>query len=332
MTECSLPTAARRGAQHGPMTRQARQVGILFADISGSMLLYEKLGNRGALAAIEMVLGLVSNVISQNHGFVVKTIGDEIMACLPTASDTWSAARQVQRKVEALPPIPTEQGPIKMCLRVGFAFGHAIENHGDFFGGTVNIAARMVQLAKRGQILTTKEGEEFLPKGHHYVTRSLDWLPIKGVPDGAHVAELLWKESSGERFTVIGALSAPPRQEGANELRIRLGFQEWLLDASCSRISIGREEGNDIVVPGVSASRNHATIERRRGRWVLIDHSSNGTFVTSPAHGGNIHLKHEELILGQEGTIGLGQPVSSHSDCLAFAVLRPSQPVLPGDT
>lgn len=306
------------------MTRQARNVGILFADIAGSMRLYEAFGNRGALAAIEMCLGVISNVVSLNKGFVVKTIGDEIMACFPEPLNTWSAAFEAQQKVEALPPLPATQGPIKLGLRVGFDFGQAIENNGDFFGGTVNMAARMVQLAKRGQIITTGEGEGLLAPGHRFLTRALDWLPVKGKPDGVQVVEVLWKEAGGERSTVIGLQGFPSKRESTNELKLRLGVTEWLFDGNCASVSIGREQANDVVIPVSSASRNHATIERRRDRWVLVDHSSNGTFVSSSTDG-DIHLRHEELILGREGKIGFGHPVaSSPTECVSFAVTRNS--------
>lgn len=306
------------------MTRQARNVGILFADIAGSMRLYETFGNRGALAAIEMCLGVISNVVSQSRGFVVKTIGDEIMACLPDPVETWAAALHAQQKVDGLPALPSRQGPIKLSLRVGFDFGQAIENNGDFFGSTVNMAARMVQLAKREQIITTSDGQGLLPKGHRFLTRELDWVAVKGKPDGVQVVEVLWKENTGERSTIIGPPPVPGPQEATNELRLRLGLREWRFDSRVSRVSIGREQTNDVVVSGTSASRNHATIERRRDRWVLVDHSSNGTFVAPAAAGEEIHLRHEELILGREGAIGFGHSVElSPADCLSFVVNRP---------
>lgn len=299
--------------------RQARNVGILFADIAGSMRLYEAFGNRGALAAIEMCLGLLSNVVSQNGGFVVKTIGDEIMAAFPEPAATWLAAVEMQRKTDGLPPLQGPQGLIPHGLRVGFNYGPAIENNGDFFGTTVNVAARMVQLAKRGQIITTGDGEALLPAKLRFLTRGFDWVAVKGKPDGIPVVEVLWKEEGG-RTTVIGAGAVPGQQDKAAELHLALGGRSWVFDGSRSTVSLGREPVNDVVLPGSSASRKHATLERRRDRWVLIDHSSNGTFVSSP--GDNvIHLRREELILGREGRIGFGQPVEvSSPETATFSV------------
>jgi adenylate cyclase len=303
------------------MTRQTRDVGILFADIAGSMRLYEAFGNRGALAAIEMCLGVVGNVVSSNKGYVVKTIGDEIMACFPTAVDTWNAAHDAQRKVDALPALPGPGGePVKLGLRVGFAFGQAIETNGDFFGATVNMAARMVQLAQRCQVITTGEAESLLPRGHRFQTRGLDILSVKGKPDGVPVVELLWQDGGGaNRFTVIGLQDFPAAPTLPTALTLRLGFTDYAFDGERPSISIGRDPANDVVIPASSASRSHATIERRRDRWVLVDHSSNGTFVRSET--GEMHLRREELILNRDGTIGFGHPTGQDpGSCVQFVV------------
>lgn len=303
------------------MTRQAKDAGILFADVAGSMRLYEAFGNRGALSVIEMCLGLISNVVSQNHGHVVKTIGDEIMATFPDPSDTWCAAIEMQRKIDALAPLQGPQGPIAHGLRVGFNFGPTIESNGDMFGTTVNVAARMVQLAKRGQIITTGEAEALVPVQHRRMaTRNLDRIAVKGRPDGVPVVEIMWKaEGGGLTTTVIDIPATPTPQERSTELRLSLGERAWTFDNRCVSVSLGREAVNDIVLASSSASRNHATIERRRDRWVLIDHSSNGTFISLA--GGDIHLRREELILGREGRIGFGHPVGADvSACASFTI------------
>lgn len=303
------------------MTRQAKDAGILFADVAGSMRLYEAFGNRGALSVIEMCLGLIANVVSQNNGQVVKTIGDEIMATFSDPTDTWCAAIEMQRKVDALAPLRGPQGLISHGLRVGFNFGPTIESNGDMFGTTVNVAARMVQLAKRGQIITTGEAEALVPtQRRRMATRNLDRIAVKGRPDGVPVVEIMWKLTEGVSTTVIDLPSTPVQQERSTQLKLSLGERDWTFDTSCVSVSLGREAANDVVLASSSASRNHATIERRRDRWVLIDHSSNGTFISLA--GDDIHLRREELILGREGRIGFGHPVGADlSACASFAIV-----------
>ena len=65
---------------------------ILFADVSGSTSLYEKLGDQRALAAVESVLAELRKSIASQRGRVIKTIGDEVMAVLPSADAAMQAA------------------------------------------------------------------------------------------------------------------------------------------------------------------------------------------------------------------------------------------------
>ena len=68
---------------------------------------------------------------------------------------------------------------------------------------------------------------------------------------------------------------------------------------------LGRDPQNDVVVADRMASRVHARIERRRDRFVLVDQSSNGTFVTMEGEP-EIHLRREDLILRGRGRITFG--------------------------
>jgi pSer/pThr/pTyr-binding forkhead associated (FHA) protein len=70
-------------------------------------------------------------------------------------------------------------------------------------------------------------------------------------------------------------------------------------------VVLGREEGCDLVVTDDKASRKHCTIERRQDKWVLKDHSTNGTFVTIEGDS-EILLQREELTLRKRGWICCG--------------------------
>ena len=133
------------------MTDATRNLAIMFADVSGSTTLYEKLGDRAALAAVESVLEILKRTVAANHGRVVKTIGDEVMAVFETADAAFQAAVDMQTKTDELPAI----SGVKLGIRIGFHAGPAIEERNDVFGDAVNTAARMAGLAKSGQIITS---------------------------------------------------------------------------------------------------------------------------------------------------------------------------------
>ena len=91
------------------------------------------------------------------------------------------------------------------------------------------------------------------------------------------------------------------------------------LDASApGAISLGREPSSDVPVIDREASRHHATIEVRGDKFVLLDHSSNGTFIASDG-AVEIWLRREEMILPARGRIALGlSTAASHATRVEF--------------
>ena len=105
------------------MSQPDTELAVLFADVSGSTRLYEKLGNAQALVAVGRCLDLVRAVCEGRGGRVVKTIGDEAMTVFRSVDDTAEAAAEVQAKLAELAPV----GGTRLAMRIGFHFGPAIE-------------------------------------------------------------------------------------------------------------------------------------------------------------------------------------------------------------
>jgi class 3 adenylate cyclase len=273
---------------------------VLFADVSGSTRLYELLGDTKAFAAINGCLALLRKVTAAHGGHVVKTIGDEIMAVLPSADAAVQAACEMQAEVTAQPPVENT----RIAIRIGLHFGSVLEADGDVFGDTVNIAARMAKIAKSGQIITSDATVSRLHPIMHASARLLDALTVKGKTEDIHVYEIVWHES--EDTTMMVGRTHPPL---TNELAVRLVHrgQEFLVNADRPSLVIGRDEQADIVIEDRRASRIHAKIERRRDKFVFIDQSSNGSYVTIRG-GAEIQLRREELVLHGIGSISLGHP------------------------
>ena len=302
------------------MSSEPCQIGILFADIAGSTRLYETLGDSAAHAKIETCLTLVSEAVLEAGGMVVKRIGDEIMAAFPSATATFSSAVAMQRKIEALavPGLPQEA---ELCIRVGFHFGPALKESGDFFGDTVNVAARMVSIAKGRQIITTAQCVELLEPSQLHMTRDLDQVPVRGKAEGVRVAEVLWREESTDARTLWNARRVGHVPPSCKRLKLAHHGREWVFDGTQQSVSLGREAGNDVVIEDHRVSRRHATIERRNVNWVMIDHSTNGTLVTF-ARGDNLLLRHAELILHGTGQVSFGHAGSNaEAEVVRFALL-----------
>jgi pSer/pThr/pTyr-binding forkhead associated (FHA) protein len=95
--------------------------------------------------------------------------------------------------------------------------------------------------------------------------------------------------------------------DSARGMRLRLRFddRELVVDERPSSITIGRAEENDVVVKGRLSSRLHARIEIGRSKFVLIDQSTNGTFVQT-GDGEELFIRQDILQLKGQGMIGLG--------------------------
>ena len=95
--------------------------------------------------------------------------------------------------------------------------------------------------------------------------------------------------------------------DSARGMRLRLRFddRELVVDERTSSITIGRAEENDVVVNGHLCSRMHARVVIGRSNFVLIDQSTNGTFVQT-GDGEELFIRQDILQLNGQGVIGLG--------------------------
>src|SRR2546426_11123754 len=176
-----------------PMEKKPVNLAVLFADITGSTRLYEKLGNARALACVGLALNIMRESALGCGGRVVQTTGDEVLCVFPTASAATQAAAEMQSRVEMQEPV----SGWRLQIHVGLQFGPVLEEGQDVFGDCVNVAARMVKLAKPSQIIAGGECVEALTGAMKEHTRALDKLPVKGREQEVEVYEVLWRQSEG---------------------------------------------------------------------------------------------------------------------------------------
>ena len=269
---------------------------VLFADVAGSTRLYESIGDVDALATINRCLTVVRNVCEGHGGRIVKTLGDEAMAVFPAADQAAKAAWEIQQAMSTQPPV----GQVRLAMRVGFHFGPAIEVDGDVFGDSVNVAARMVALAKGEQVITSAETTDALAPWLRARVRELDSLTVKGKIKDIGIFELIWQEAQEDLTTMVTPRKAPPAR-----IKLKHGEREIELGEGHAPLTLGRGPQNDVVIADRMASRMHARIERRRDKFVLVDQSSNGTYVTIEGEN-EMQLRREEMVLRGRGHVTFG--------------------------
>ncbi|MEW6299251.1 MAG: adenylate/guanylate cyclase domain-containing protein [Thermodesulfobacteriota bacterium] len=287
------------------MPQSAAALAILFADISGSTRLYETLGDAQARQRVAECLALLTAEVRRHEGTVVKTIGDEVMSTFPSAAAAVQAACAMQEALTARAP----QGQAPLAIRVGLHYGPVLVEEGDVFGDAVNVAARMVSLAKASQIITTGHTVAALPPALRAGTRCIDRAPVKGKRGELDIYEVIWREDD---LTRMEASPVPPPPASQARLWLRVRDTELELHPSRPSVTLGRGQQNDIVIQDEFISRLHARVEYRRNKFVLLDQSTNGTFVRT-ADGHVITLRREEVALQGTGVISLGRAFSEGS-------------------
>ncbi|MCW9013783.1 MAG: adenylate/guanylate cyclase domain-containing protein [Gammaproteobacteria bacterium] len=275
-------------------------IAVMFADVAGSTTLYEQLGDTQANRIIDDVLNMMSEVTVKNSGTVVKTIGDEVMCVFKTADQALTAASIIQ---EMLKKRPTENG-FKIRVRIGFHLGQAlVRDDGDVFGDAVNVAARVAGIAQGNQIITTKETVDTLNPFLRSNCREFDRIQLKGKSEETIISEVVWETDDVTRMsTMVNFINAKPV---AKQLHLKYLEKEMILSPDSPVITLGRGPQCDFIINSSHASRMHARIEFRRGKFVIIDQSTNGTFVKND-DGKEVYLRREELPLLGSGVITLG--------------------------
>lgn len=126
---------------------------VMFTDIVGSTELAQRLGDDHAFELLSIHDKIVRTAVTVHNGKVIKHTGDGIMAVFLSPVAAVKAACQIQTEVGAS-AANREEKP-RLELRIGAAAGEPIERDNDFFGSTVNLAARLCAHAEPGTVLVT---------------------------------------------------------------------------------------------------------------------------------------------------------------------------------
>jgi class 3 adenylate cyclase len=279
--------------------RQAADLAILFADIAGSSGLYARLGDQAARGLIGECLGAIGGIVARCGGSVVKTVGDEVMATFAAPKAALQAASEMQQAVSGRRVADGRS----LAIRVGLHAGAVLLEEGDVFGDAVNVAARLVAAAKAGQTLTS--GTTLAAAGADWTAsaRLVDITALRGREGLVEVYESVW---AGSEATLMRRPPEGARPPAAAWFVTGSGAARVALDAARPTLNLGRDGQNDLILTGDFVSRMHARIEFRRGRCVLTDESTNGTYLLDAA-GRLQFVRRDSLLLAGTGLLGMGE-------------------------
>jgi class 3 adenylate cyclase len=171
------------------------QVALLFTDLQGSTALYERVGDAAAYNLVRRHFALLAAIVRDHDGAVVKTIGDAVMAAFSDPAQAVLAALAMQEQIGS-----SEHGVPDLVLKVGVHAGPSVvvtlNDRLDYFGSTVNMAARLQGQSMGGDIVLSaavaddpavREVVAALPKNRETValkgfTEPVGFIRLLGVP------------------------------------------------------------------------------------------------------------------------------------------------------
>ena len=288
-----------------------RETTVVFADILGGADLIAKAGDAAAVAALGACIEQLKKAAQKAGGRVMSRSADKLMVLLPTPDAAADAAAAMHTAMDSFP----QAGDTKLALGIGFHHGPVIQKENEVHGDTVNLAAKLVEQAANGQIITTRETASHLSPLYRAWMRKLYSIDIKGRSGQVALCELVWRADDNAtlfaktKTTRVATTTLTLSYRGKNLVRRR----------DRDAVTLGRDENCGIHVEDDQASRLHCTIERRQDKWFLVDHSTNGTYVTLEG-AQDVLVQREEFTLSGRGRIALGQPSVSTKEIVAFSV------------
>ena len=291
----------------------ARECAVLFADLVGSTQLYQRVGDTSAFELVDRSIRAMRIAVETKRGRVVKHTGDGLMAVFNEADNAADAALAIHQTLKDLPTGPEQQ---RLAVRMGFQYGGVVLSGTDVFGDTANFAARLAELASPGKAITSADTAKRRRPEWRSVLHPLPPRVIRGVTRPVELFELMC-EAVGE-LTIVQSdhflLDTEP------ELRLYLDSTSLVLNSMRPSARIGRDPAADLVVGDTQSSRRHAEIELRGDKFVLIDRSSNGTFVQIEGER-EFLLSREEVVLRGRGQFALGRSCSSSPQVVNFVCI-----------
>ncbi|WP_265948211.1 adenylate/guanylate cyclase domain-containing protein [Dechloromonas sp. A34] len=275
---------------------------VLCADIARSARLAPELEHSEALYTVQRCEKRIRRAVESHGGRLVERSGNKLMAFFANDAEALQSAIEMQHRIAELPP----HSGHPMGVRVGVCTGHLVREQCYFPGAGENPAASLSAVATPGHILLS------VPKR----ATLFPWLQLaaNSVPDlllNCGQRRLGVFQLDGQQPAPIAlrlALAEPG--DGAGRLCVRHNNVEMVLDETQPLTRIGRHPDCDLVIRDARCSRDHGTIERRLDRFVFVDRSTNGTFISLEGKA-EVHIHRRELALIGRGVLSLGAPASA---------------------
>jgi adenylate cyclase len=239
-----------------------RLAAILAADAVGYSRLMEA-DERTTVTALDAARGVFKAEIEANHGRVINTAGDSVLAVFDAAAGAVTAALAVQRRLDASSrEIPDER---RMRFRIGIHLGDVIEKaDGDLYGDGVNIAARLQALAEPGGIIVSEAVRGAVKSRVAAVFDDRGMQAVKNIADPVRAFSVREEGAPPPAPTTAPTPRAPRRviglAAGSVALVLGVGTSWWLWHSRSAPPAATMSSGTTAVAPAPSGKPSVAVL------------------------------------------------------------------------
>jgi class 3 adenylate cyclase/tetratricopeptide (TPR) repeat protein len=198
------PPQKRKG--RSPHT--AHRMVVLFTDIVGSTKYFRSHGNLAGREMLQNHQEVASKPIIEYGGYLVKTLGDSVMAYFIDPREAIKAAIRIQQGFQSYNEARSTEKQIH--IRMGVHLGEAIVEEKDIFGDVVNMAAKLVQVADIDQILISQELYDAVKDLSHGLFQLVDVSDKTKIPKGLSIYQILWQTAMAFALTTNTILYLRP--------------------------------------------------------------------------------------------------------------------------
>lgn len=309
------------------------ETSVLVAEVTGATPLAEKLGAGEAARAVERAIARAERSVQAFSGNRLPAEHGRLTARFPRSDSAALAANDMIKRISQLPPVSGINLAVRVVLHAGSTPGQPLGRE------DMELALSLLPFASPGQILVSNEAVAQFSEGMRANITSSTQVSVN--TGGLEMPLLELQPGNLQGLHALGPLTVPPPQPsvmpsskprpvptaaapegetGRTRLMLRYLGNSMLVSEHKPILLAGREEANDLVVTDRRASRQHARIELRRGRFVLVDSSTNGTYLLDE-QGVEVLLKRGECELPSHGRIGFGySPLEAGCEPMVFDI------------
>jgi len=167
---------------------------FLFADIAGFTALTEAHGDEHAVQLVEEFANVVKAELPRVDGEYVKAVGDALMLRVPDPADAVRLGLWITRNAMS--------GHHSPSVRVGGNHGSAVERSGDYFGTTINVAARVSGLAAGGEVLVTGQTAALAPDLEGVLYESRGRQVLRNVAEAVEIFAVVRVDENADHLPI----------------------------------------------------------------------------------------------------------------------------------